>query len=76
MRIFPLEFSVAHRLPSGPATMPVGESPGYVSAPGVGYSVIAPLVVILPIADVLLSVNQRFPSGPATMSVGPLSCEG
>lgn len=48
-----------------------------VAAPGVGYSVTAPLVVILPILlETAASVNHRFPSGPAVMLMGPLSAVG
>src|ERR1041385_3371078 len=53
-------FSVNHRLPSGPATMPAGW-------PAAGNSVTVPAVVIRPTLPAIDSVNQRFPSGPAVM---------
>jgi hypothetical protein len=51
----------------GPATIPYGSLPA-----GSLYSVIAPLVVILPILFVLEFVNQRLLSGPGAMPRGLL----
>src|SRR5258708_6400989 len=39
---------------------------------GIGNSVTAPLVVILPILFPVRSVNQRFPSGPTAIPIGKL----
>src|SRR5690242_18416204 len=52
--------TVNQRLPSGPATMPLGCSD--VSS---GYSVTAPLGVIEPTRPSVYSVNHTLPSGPA-----------
>jgi hypothetical protein len=40
------------------------------------YSVIVPVVVILPILLPAASVNQRFLSGPAVIPCGPLALVG
>src|SRR5260370_3793434 len=55
---------VYQRLPSGPDAIPVGLLPGVES---VGYSVMAPAVVLRPILLEFGSVNQRLPSGPAVI---------
>ena len=54
--------SVNQRLPSGPATMPLGLLPGAMPTEN---SVTTPAVVIRPIRLPSYSVNQRLPSGPA-----------
>ena len=59
--------SVNHRLPSGPAVIPSGSC----WLPTRPYSVIVPLVVILPIKLLPDSVNHRLPSGPAVIPHGP-----
>jgi hypothetical protein len=72
--IFPiaggLPASVNHRLPSGPAAMPIGWLFGV--SWGEPYWVIAPVDgLIIPIRPGLPdSVNHRFPSGPAVMPIG------
>ena len=55
------------RLPSGPVAIRNGTVPGF--SPAL-YSVIAPPVVIRPIAPVFWSVNHRFPSGPGVIPRG------
>jgi hypothetical protein len=45
-------------------------------APGSGYCVINPLVVMRPIPLPLISVNQRAPSGPATIPSDTNLAEG
>src|SRR5437773_1562074 len=45
-------------------------------APGIGYSVMTPEVVILPILSPLYSVNHRFPSAPAATKAGLLLAVG
>src|SRR4051812_7981867 len=64
--LFPLN-SVNHKAPSGPVVMP----PGRLLAVGIGYSVMAPAVVIRPIWLTEGSVNQRAPSGPVVMKKAP-----
>src|SRR5579859_2027331 len=59
------------RLPSGPLTIPPGEHPGEI-----GYSVITPDVVALPIFCVEYSVNHRLPSGPVVTVLPPMPPEG
>src|SRR6202043_679559 len=58
--------SVNHRLPSGPARIPIGCEP----ADGIANSTIVPDGVERPIWFALFSVNQRFPSGPAAIPAG------
>ena len=58
-----------HRLPSGPATIPLGELARR-RAPN---SVTVPDVVIRPTLFAAFSVNHRLPSGPAAMSHGELA---
>jgi hypothetical protein len=58
--------SVNQIFPSGPLAMPAGP----LARVGVGYSVIAPAGVILPILELFHSVNHTLPSGPATMFIG------
>ena len=62
--------SVNQRSPFGSAVM----SQGCAFGVGIGYSVIAPCVVILPIWSLKRSVNQRLPSAPTVIPYGPLSC--
>src|SRR5438128_12619752 len=66
------EYSVNHRLPSGPAAMPTGKPPTV----GTGNSVIAPEVVIRPILLAKGSVNHNAPSEPAAMTPAPLLTVG
>src|SRR5437773_1075765 len=61
------EYSVNHRLPSGPAVMLYSALLGVET----GNSVITPAVVIRPILLPVPSVNHRLPSGPAVMEFGP-----
>src|SRR5438105_4047677 len=67
MRPIWLPFSVNHSAPSGPAVMEPG-------ALGAGNSVMAPAVVMRPIALTLTlrSVNHMAPSGPAVIEKGLL----
>src|SRR5436190_746718 len=60
--------SVNHRMPSGPAAIPVGP----LCLAGRGNSVMTPAVVIRPTLLAPISVNHRFPSGPAVIPVGLL----
>src|SRR2546422_9944825 len=61
LTIFPT-CTVNHKLPSGPAVISTGPPPL-----GTEYSVIIPVVVILPILSVPYSANHRLPSGPVVI---------
>jgi len=65
-------YSVNHSAPSGPAAI----SCGPLGLVGIGYSVIAPEVVIRPILWPFSSVNQSAPSGPTVMPAGWLTGVG
>src|SRR6516225_11890709 len=59
--------SVNHKLPSGPATMPIGSQPVL----GCGNSVKLPAGVMRPIWATAFSANQKLPSGPRVTPRGP-----
>ena len=59
-------FSVNHRFPSAP----VVTLHASLLSVGIGYSVICPAGVILPIWSSAYSVNQRLPSGPTVIPIG------
>src|SRR5215510_1130209 len=64
--------SVNHRLPSGPATIPVGWRFGWMPSEN---SVISPSGVIRPTRPPPGSVNHRLSSGPSAMSIARLPDE-
>ena len=76
-----LPYPVNHRLPSGPAAIPLG-LPATPMVVGRGYSVMTPSGVIRPILSPADSVNQadsvnhRLPSGPAAIPCGLLPAVG
>ena len=63
-----------HRLPSGPAVIPLSQGR---LPPPTTYSVIEPPVVLRPILPSWpASVNHRLPSGPGAIAVGRLTAVG
>src|SRR6185437_6969868 len=61
-------YSVNHKAPSGPVV--IASAP--LSAVGILYSVILPVVVMRPILFPFDSANQSLPSGPLVMPIGAL----
>src|SRR5262245_9867120 len=58
--IWPVKYSVNHRLPSGPSAIPSGPA----ASVGIENSMAAPAVVRRTILLSVTPVNQRLPSGP------------